>query len=191
LPELSLRLDEFRQSKVELACRELIIAMSETTLSLQHALEIMTHGFVKEPALDRHISMSVKVRANTRRIFNALTQPEYRELWMRLPGQDQSGRIVALQSKDLFRIDYFQSQTLSLTILGSYRRCRQWKINFNWWKASLNSVLSLVEIRLDGCFDSSILSLTHCGIFEKQEYFWHKEMWEGSLAKLQELFSHH
>jgi uncharacterized protein YndB with AHSA1/START domain len=100
--------------------------------------------------------MKVKVHANTRRIFNALTQPEYRELWMRLPGQDQLGRIVALQSKDLFRIDYFQAETLSLTILGSYRRCRPRKITFDWWKASLNSVSSLVEIHLDGCFDSSI-----------------------------------
>jgi len=165
--------------------------MSKTTLSRQHAPEIFTRDVVTEPALDRRISMKVKVKEGTRRIFNALIEPEYRELWIRLPGQDQSGRIVALQSKDLFRIDYFQSQTLSLTILGSYRKCRQWKINFNWWKASLNSVSSFVETRLDRCIDSSILSLTRCGMFEKQEYFWHKEMWEGSLAKLQELFSHH
>jgi uncharacterized protein YndB with AHSA1/START domain len=188
LPELSLRLDEFRQSKVELACREPVIAMSETTLSLQPAPETLTRGVVKEPALDLRISMRVKVNADTRRIFNALTQPEYRELWMRLPGQDQSGRIVALQSKDLFRIDYFQSETLSLTIVGSYLRCRPRKITFNWWKASLNSVSSFVEIRLDRCFDGSILSLIHCGILEKKEYLWHREMWEESLAKLQELF---
>ena len=165
--------------------------MSERTLSRQHAPEIFNRDVVKEPALGRRISMKVKVNVDTRRIFNALIEPEYREFWIRLPGQDQSGRIVALQSKDLFRIDYFQSQTLSLTILALYRKCRQRKITFTWWKATLNSVSSFVEIRLDGCFDSSILSLTHCGIFEQQEYFWHKEMWEGSLAKLQDLFSHH
>jgi hypothetical protein len=163
--------------------------MSETTRSLQHAPETLTRGVVKDPALDRQISMKVRVNANTRRIFNALIEPEYRELWIRLPGQDQSGRIVALQSKDLFRIDYFQSQTLSLTILGSYCRCRQRKITFNWWKASSNSISSFVEIRLDGCFDGSILSLSHCGIVEKKEYLWHKEMWEESLAKLQEMFA--
>jgi hypothetical protein len=163
--------------------------MSVTTLSLQNDPETLTRGVAKELALDRRIAMKVKVNAHTRRIFNALIEPEYRELWLRLPGQDQSGRIVALQSKDLFRIDYFQSETLSLTILGSYRRCRQRKITFSWWKASLNSVSSFVEIRLDGCFDCSILSLTHCGIFEKREYLWHREMWEESLAKLQEMFS--
>jgi hypothetical protein len=188
LLELSLQSDEIRHSKVELACREPVIAMSETTLSLQNAPETWTRGVVK-PALDRRISMKVKVNADARRIFNALIEPEYRELWIRLPGQDQSGRIVALQSKDLFRIDYFQSETLSLTILGSYCRCRRRKITFNWWIASLDSVSSFVEIRLNGCFDGSILSLTHCGIFEKKEYLWHKEMWEESLAKLQELFS--
>jgi hypothetical protein len=165
--------------------------MSATMLSIQYAPETLTRGVVKEPALDRRISMKVKVNANSRRIFNALIEPEYRELWIHLPGQDRSGRIVALQSKDLFRIDYFQSETLSLTILGSYRRCRQRKIIFDWWKASSNSAASSVEIRLDGCFDGSILSLTHCGIFEKKEYLWHKEMWEESLAKLQELFSQH
>ncbi len=163
--------------------------MSETAWSLHHAPEILTRVLVKEPAPDRRIAMKVKVNAHTRRIFNALIEPEYRELWIRLPGQDQSGRIVALQSKDLFRIDYFKSETLSLTILGSYSRCRQRKITFNWWKASLNSVSSFVEIRLDGCFGGSILSLTHCGIFEKKEYLWHKEMWEESLAKLQGLFA--
>jgi hypothetical protein len=163
--------------------------MSVTTLSLHHAPQTLSRGVVKEPAPDWRIAMKVKVNADTRRIFNALVEPEYRELWIRLPGQGQSGRIVALQSKDLFRIDYLQSETLSLTILGSCCRCRQRKIAFNWWKASLNSVSSFVEIRLDGCFDGSILSLTHCGILEKNEYLWHKEMWEESLAKLQQLFS--
>jgi hypothetical protein len=143
--------------------------MSETAWSLHHATEILTRGIVKEPAPDRRIAMKVKVNANTRRIFNALIEPEYRELWIRLPGQDHSGRIVAMQSKDLFRIDYFQSETLSLTIRGSYRRCRHRKITFNWWKAPLNSVSGFVEIRLDECFDNSILSLTHCSIFEKKE----------------------
>jgi hypothetical protein len=189
VPELSLQSDEIRHSKVETACSEDVIAMSETTRSLQHAPETLARGVVKDPALDRQISMKVRVNANTRRIFNALIEPEYRELWIRLPGQDQSGRIVALQSKDLFRIDYFQSQTLSLTILGSYCRCRQRKITFNWWKASSNAASSFVEIRLDGCFDGSILSLSHCGIVEKKEYLWHKEMWEESLAKLQEMFA--
>lgn len=163
--------------------------MSETTLSLQDAQETLTRGVVKQPAVDWQISMKVKVNANTQRIFNALVEPEYRELWIRLPGHVQSGRIVALQSKDLFRIDYFQSGALSLTIFGSYRRCRQRKITFNWWKASSNAASSFVEIRLDGRFGSSILSLTHCGIFEEKEYLWHKEMWEESLAKLQEMFS--
>jgi hypothetical protein len=165
--------------------------MSETTLSLHHAPETFTRGVERGPTPDRRISMRVKIKANTRRIFNALIEPEYRELWIRLPGQGQSGRIVALQAKDLFRIDYFQSETLALTILGSYCRCRQRRITFNWWKASVNSVSSFVEIHLDGGFESSILSLTHCGILEKKEYLWHKEMWEESLAKLQKLFSQH
>lgn len=162
--------------------------MSAPTLSLPYGERAFTLGEVKGSISDRRISMKVKVNAHMQRVFVALTEPEYRELWLRLPGQDQFGRIVALQSKDLFRIDYFQSENLELTIFGSYRRCRQRKVAFDWWKASTSSVSSLVEIRLEGCFDCSILSLSHGGISDEKEYHWQREMWERSLAKLQELF---
>lgn len=158
--------------------------MSASTLSLQHS--DLAYGVAKEPAT---ISMKVKVNADTRRIFNALIEPEYRELWVRLPGQDRAGHIVASQSRNLFRLDFFQSGNLALSVLGSYRSCRRHKILFDWWNTSSDSTSSHVEIHLDGCFDCSVLSLTHRGILGKTEYLWQKAMWEESLTNLQELFS--
>jgi hypothetical protein len=162
--------------------------MRPPTSSLQHSAEALARDVVKEPASDWRISMKVKINAHTRRIFRALIEPEYLELWVQVPGQDQAGRIVASQSKNLFRLDYLRAGDLELIILGSYRSSRQRKIFFDWWKTSSNSAASLVEIRLDGCFDRSILSLTHRGIFEEKECLWQMEMWRTSLAKLQGLF---
>jgi hypothetical protein len=163
--------------------------MSDSKSLFHHHAEISPRPTATEPLPDWCISMNVKINANTQRIFNSLIEPEYRELWLQLPGKDHADRIVASQSKDLFRLDFFQSENLELTILGSYRRCRQRKISFDWWIASSYSVASIVEVRLDGSFQSSVLSLTHRGILGKKEYLWQQEMWKASLAKLQKLFS--
>jgi hypothetical protein len=102
-------------------------------------------------------------------------EPEYLELWMQVPGQDQAGRIVASQSKSLFRLNFLRAGDLKLIIFGSYRSSPGRKIFFDWWKTSSNLDASQVEIRLDGCFGCSILSLTHRGILDEEKYLWQKE----------------
>ncbi|MGA7156171.1 MAG: hypothetical protein WBY53_04965 [Acidobacteriaceae bacterium] len=163
--------------------------MRTQAFALEHGAKVWDRGAVMEPAYDWHISTKVRVSADKRRVFNALIEPEYLELWVRLPSQDQAGHIVASRARNLFRFDYIQSGNLALTVLGSYRYCSQRGISFDWWNTSCNSVSSCVEIHLERCRECSILSLTHRGIFEKKEYLWQKEMWEGSLARLQGLFS--
>lgn len=135
---------------------------------------------------DWRIAMKVKVNANTQRIFNALIEPEYRELWVRFPGQDGTSRIVASQSKRLFRLDYYRSGELEIIIVGSYHACNRRKIAFDWWNGSSHS--STVEVRLDGCFSCSFVTLTHRGLLGKNDYMWHREMWGTSLATLKSLF---
>jgi hypothetical protein len=164
-----------------------MIDMSAQTVSLQQGAEDLNRSEVKAPASGWRIAMQVKVKANTRRIFNALIEPEYRELWMLLPGHDQTSRVVASQSKNLFRLDYFRSGSLALIILGAYRVCNRRKILFDWWQTSSKFTSSSVEIRLDSCSGCSVLSLTHSGLIEKREYLWHRQMWEASLAKLERL----
>ena len=137
-----------------------------------------------------NIAMTVDVHADTRRLFNALVEPEYRELWMRLPGQEQGGgRLAASRAGELFRLDYYRAGLLDLSIVGAYHTCRCRKIICSWWTGTSKSPASSVEFHLDGSFENSLLRLNHRGLVSEREYLWHREMWRLSLEKLQCIFS--
>jgi activator of HSP90 ATPase len=134
------------------------------------------------------IDLSCTINAETKRVFQALIEPEYLELWMRMPGQDENGRIVVSKSCDLFRLDYHRFGKLDVSIVGSYRTCRSRRQVWNWWKNPPNSRVSLVEFRLEGSFGSSVLRLRHRGLDAKAEFAWHTAMWSASLASLALMF---
>ena len=143
--------------------------------------------------LQRHIAMRVVVGADRRRIYDALTVPEYIEAWMTLPGDHPGCHMVASQTGGVFRFDHFGDRGHDLSISGSYRVCRRGKLFFSWrrWAATddlSRSSDSLVVIRLYGAFAKSTLCLEHTGLFSDNEYRWHKALWERSLSKLQSLF---
>jgi activator of HSP90 ATPase len=135
-----------------------------------------------------NIVLSCTINADARRIFQALIEPEYRELWMRMPSQDEGGHICASKSRDLFRLDYHRFGKLEVSIFGSYHTCRRRRQVFSWWKNAPNSTVSLVELCLEGSFSSSVLRLTHRGLDTKAEYVWHTAMWRASLARLTSIF---
>jgi uncharacterized protein YndB with AHSA1/START domain len=162
--------------------------MSAHQLSLASDAEGTVRDHEQEPNSGRNIAMKVDIHADTRRIFLALVEPEYRELWMRFPGQDQGGRLAASQAGDLFRLDYYQAGKLDLSIVGAYRTCRWRKIVCSWWTGIPKSPVSSVEFHLDGSFENSLLRLNHRGLVAEREYLWHREMWRLSLAKLQCIF---
>jgi activator of HSP90 ATPase len=161
-----------------------IFDLRETRTPLQSASQ------KEASAEDRssEFAMSCTINASAKRIYQALIEPEYRELWMRMPGQDENGRILALKSQDLFRLDYHRFGRLDLSIFGSYQVCRCRRQLFSWWKNSPNSKVSLVEFRLEGSFSNSILRLNHRGLDAEAEYVWHSEMWRASLARLASMF---
>jgi uncharacterized protein YndB with AHSA1/START domain len=143
---------------------------------------------------ERQIELRVTVNANTRRIFDALTLPEYTETWLCLPCNHTDCHTIASQSRDHhFRFDHFIAGTIDLSISGSYQVCRRGKMSFTWQKSIAlqtpgNSPETAVLIRLYGEFSSSTLYLSHSGFFSADEFRWHHDMWQRSLKKLQSLF---
>jgi|SRR5579863_816162 len=135
------------------------------------------------------VAMSIDIRADTRRIFNALSYPEYQELWMRIPGQQANCCVMASRVGSSFRLDYFKHGDVNMSIGGIFQTCRFRKIVFSWWRWSPGSLASSVSLCLDGNFGSSTLRLKHTGLTTRDEYIWQKEMWRGSLAKLRDIFS--
>jgi uncharacterized protein YndB with AHSA1/START domain len=142
---------------------------------------------------ERRVALRVTVAADRRRIFDALTLPEYIETWLTIPCSDPEGRLVASQINGLFRFDHHSARGLDLCIGGAYRVCRRGKMSFTWckWQPPEEpdcATDSLVIIRLYGAFAKSTLCLAHTGLFSENEYRWHGELWDRSLRKLQSLF---
>ena len=142
---------------------------------------------------ERQIAIRATLKADKRRIFDALTLPEYMEAWLCLPCSHSNCHTTASQTGSRFRFDHYVAGTLDLCITGCYQVCRRGKMSFAWHKTDArlqpgNSSESLVLIRLYGEFASSALDLTHTGHFSPDEYRWHCDMWQLSLNKLQSLF---
>ena len=131
------------------------------------------------------IALRITVLGTTRRVFNALVEREYRELWMKFPGQDARGELRASQRGESFRIDHYQSRQIVSTISGTYHARRLRKIVIHWVRQSPSGKApSLVEFRVAGSFHSSIIRLNHRGIGFWDDYLWHSQMWESSLTAL-------
>lgn len=135
-----------------------------------------------------HLAFDVHINADVRRTFNALVEPEYIELWLRIPGQEETDRVEVLQTKDVLRIDCYRSEMLDLTIAGKYLTRKRHRIVLNWWSGTWNTTASTLRFYLDGCFGSSVVRLNHRGFFSRNECLWHHEMWLNSLMRFGRLF---
>jgi uncharacterized protein YndB with AHSA1/START domain len=182
---------ESAYSENEMHCK---LSMSATTLLPPHSSFPRVHqSATRSNSREHQIAIRATLRADKRRIFDALTLPEYRETWLCLPCSHSNCHTTASQTGSRFRFDHYVAGTLDLSITGCYHVCRRGKVSFTWHKTeahpkSEHSSESIVQIRLYGEFASSALCLTHTGHFSPDEYRWHCDMWQLSLNKLQSLF---
>jgi uncharacterized protein YndB with AHSA1/START domain len=135
------------------------------------------------------VSVTVSINTVARRIFQALTVPEYLETWLRMPGDDPDCYIAALQYSNYYRLDRYRRGGVDVSVKGSYRIFRRNKLHFTWQKhAESATPESLVQIRLHGDFGRTTMRLKHVGLPSPEQHLWHQEMWELSLARLASLF---
>ncbi|HEY1803797.1 MAG TPA: hypothetical protein VGG45_04900 [Terracidiphilus sp.] len=135
-----------------------------------------------------NIAMSVSLDADTRRIFQALTVPEYLETWIDMPDHTPSSRLLASPDANGYRLDYFSANHISVSIFCSYLSCHQRKMRLHWRRnCHQGPTGSIVDFRLRGNFRTSILELRHIALGSSEEFRWHQQLWEGSLAKLASL----
>jgi len=134
------------------------------------------------------ISMSVDVHADARRLFQALTMPEYIEAWIQIPGNSNDSMTVAAPEANGYRVDHYAAGRKSVSINSSYLFCHQRKMRMSWRKTHERfRADSVVDFRLRGNFGSSILELRHMALPTADEHRWHQKLWLGSLAKLASL----
>jgi len=135
------------------------------------------------------ISLRTVIEANTHRLFEAFTRPEYLETWLRFPGDDASARMVGWQEGDGFRLDHYLRGQRDTILRCRFLTSRRRKLLFTW---SLTSETrppeSLVLVRMRGNFASTILELQHRGSSPAALRSWQEAMWQTSLHRLADLF---
>ncbi len=133
----------------------------------------------------RSIVVTVNINTIARRIFEALTVPEYQETWLSMPGQDDTSYIAATRIGQVYRLNRHGHSGIDVSIVGAYHVFRRNKLRFTWQKVGVSSTSeTLVQIRLLGDFGRTSVHLIHTGLFSAEEYQWHLAMWTASLHKL-------
>jgi uncharacterized protein YndB with AHSA1/START domain len=144
----------------------------------------------KQAAAGFHsLSLEVSIQADIRRLFHALTVPEYLEAWLSFPGELPGFSTLAARVDDRFTIDHYRAGRPSITISGNYRACRRRNVLFSWRvDGDIGVPETEVEIRLRGDFENTILSLQHKGFTSRYDHSWHAILWSSSIRKLAALY---
>jgi uncharacterized protein YndB with AHSA1/START domain len=90
------------------------------------------------------VRVSVAIQAEWRRIFNALTVPEYMDVWLTMPGIERLECSSEQGPSDGFRIDIFLAGLAPRTIYGSCIRTRPDEISYLWEKPCSGSTAKSV-----------------------------------------------
>jgi uncharacterized protein YndB with AHSA1/START domain len=146
--------------------------------------------FAEELAADwLSVHLEVSVRADIRRLFHALTDPEYLEAWLILPGERSGGSISASRYERDYLIEHFCDGGQSLLISGRYLVLRRRHVMFTWRvDGDISVPESSVEIRLRGDFERTTLTLRHSGFSSRHDSGWHRDLWNASIGRLEGLY---
>jgi len=147
--------------------------------------------FNQEQASDAlSIRMDVSIHADTRRLFHALTYPEYVEAWLSLPGHHRGCSTIAGRYDREYLIEHFcDDGRQSILISGCYLVLRRHHAMFSWRiDGDICVPETEVEIHLRGDFERSTLILRHSGFASRRDSAWHQDMWNTSIGTLAGLF---
>jgi uncharacterized protein YndB with AHSA1/START domain len=134
-----------------------------------------------------HLELSIK--AEVRRLFHALTAPEYIETWISFPGHPAGCANVATKAENDFLIAHMCEGVPTTRISGRFSVCERRNLTFSWrMEGDRNVSTSFVNIRLSGDFEYTTLQLKHGGFASREQYGWHRSLWSSSLARLKRLY---
>jgi uncharacterized protein YndB with AHSA1/START domain len=135
------------------------------------------------------IRASVRIKADTRRLFQALVSPEYVETWLILPDQSGSWDVSASAANPESAWECCAAEGRPLRIQAAFTVARRSRLSICWkLERGLQRYESMITLRLIGDFDYSTLSLCHVGFTSDDELAWHWRLWEGSLGRLAKLY---
>jgi uncharacterized protein YndB with AHSA1/START domain len=138
------------------------------------------------------VEVSTRIFAEIRRVFYALTIPEYLEAWICFPGCKPFERVAVTQSAKDFVIELkpLEPVAADTRIKGAHLVREPNQIVFTWSKQyNGQATETTVCIHLHRSHRSTALSLSHMGFVDPAERMWHEAMWRASFDKLGHLLN--
>lgn len=162
------------------------LQVSETVqTSLERASRDSYPAVLASPNQDWVVFLTIGVDADARRISRALTEPEYLEAWITMPGEGGESLIVATKKANGYRLDQYRASRVIASFVGSFLFCHQRKMRLTWRNAACpDAAESLLDFRIRGNFAGSILELRHMSLQSAGDFLWHQQLWRASLPRL-------
>ncbi len=164
---------------------EILRASDTLQTPLERAARDSYPAVLASPNQDWAVFLTIGVDADARRISQALTEPEYLEAWITMPGEGGESSIVATKKANGYRLDQYRAGRVIATFVGSFLFCHQRKMRLTWHNAVCPHVQeSLVDFRIRGNFGGSILELRHTALQSAGDFLWYRQLWSASLPRL-------
>lgn len=135
------------------------------------------------------VHLEFSIRADARRLFYALTVPEYIEAWMSFPGHHMECSTAAARRNQDYLVEHRCEGHPTICIAGTYSVCQRRNLAFSWRvDGNPGATESYVDIRLRGDFENTTLVLHHSGLASQGQCAWHKALWTASAGRLIALY---
>jgi hypothetical protein len=133
--------------------------------------------------------LEASIRADIRRLFHALTVPEYLEAWISFPGHHFGCSTIASRNNEDFVIEHSCEGKREISIAGTYSVCRRHNLSFSWRvDGNLRMPKTEIDIRLRGDFENTRVVLQQNGFVSPSDCAWHATLWSASLGRLSALY---
>jgi uncharacterized protein YndB with AHSA1/START domain len=134
---------------------------------------------------ERDVALSFKFKADSSRVFYALSIPEYIEVWLQAPDIDDLRFVFNQTAEETFRIHLYRGDTLQASVDGSCRVVAENQVRYLWKTTSpITTTETVVDMKLlcgpAGC----VLALKHSGLKDSAESARCRRMWQQSLERL-------
>jgi uncharacterized protein YndB with AHSA1/START domain len=134
---------------------------------------------------ERDVALSFKFKADSSRVFYALSIPEYIEVWLEAPDTDDLRFVFNQIAEETFRIDLYRGETLQASVDGSCRVVGENQVRYIWKTTSpIGATETLVDMKLLSGTGGCVLALKHSGFKDPEESARCFRMWHQSLERL-------
>jgi uncharacterized protein YndB with AHSA1/START domain len=134
---------------------------------------------------ERDVALSFQFKADSSRVFYALSIPEYIEAWLQAPDTEELRFVFNQVAEETFRIDLYRGETRQASVDGSCWVVGSNQVRYIWKTTSLiETTETLVDMKLLPGSGGCVLALKHSGFNDPAESARCRRMWQQSLQRL-------